>query len=341
MDREGRGGLMARPPAFARVLERVTAASRAHGLFLPGERVLVGVSGGPDSVCLVSALHALRRLLRIRLEVVHVDHGLREGSAEDAAYVRRLCVRLGVPYHLRRADGRPARGESVEAWARAQRHRAFEDVRHQADARRVALAHTLDDQAETVLLAALAGRGLDAVSGMKPVTGPFVRPLLDVTRAEVEACCRALHLRPRLDPTNADPRFLRNALRLRGIPALEHALQRPVREPLAQTAALLRDDADELARRALEAFEDVFEETAIGADLRAARLATLSRAVASRVVRLGLLRCNALATREDVEAVLDLAAGRPGRRRDLSQGLKAERDREYVSLSRTSPESRV
>ncbi len=264
---------MARPPAVARVLERVTAASRAHELFLPGEVVIVAVSGGPDSVCLLHALHELRRLLRIRLEVVHVDHHLREGSVDDAAYVRRRCVQLKVPFHLREAEGRPPRGASVEAWARAQRHRAFDDVRRETGARRVALAHTLDDQAETVLLAILTGRGLDAVSGMKPVAGPFVRPLLDVTRADTEACCRALHLRPRLDPTNADPRFLRNALRLRGIPALERALRRPVREPLAQTAVLLREDADELARRALEALGDVVEETAAGVDLRASRLA--------------------------------------------------------------------
>lgn len=332
---------MGRAPAVARVLERVTATSRTHELFLPGDSVLVGVSGGPDSVCLVHALHELRRLLRVRLEVVHVDHRLREGSAGDAAYVRRLSSRLGLPFHLRVAEGRVPRGASVEAWARAQRHRAFDEVRRETGARRVALAHTVDDQAETVLLAVLTGRGLDAVSGMKPVAGPFVRPLLEVSRTEVEACCRALHLRPRVDPTNADPRFLRNALRLRGIPALERALRRPVREPLAQTAALLREDADELGRRALDALDDVLEETATGADLRAVRLATLPRAVASRVVRLSLLRCNALATREDVEAVLGLAAGRPGRRRDLSGGLKAERDKEYVRLSRTSPESRV
>lgn len=332
---------MARPPAVARVLEPVTASVRGRELMLPGQTVLVGVSGGPDSVCLLHALHALRRLLKVRLEVVHLDHRLREGSDADAAYVRRLCDRLRVPFHLRVADGRPRRGESVEAWARAQRHRAFDEVRREVGAGRVALAHTLDDQAETVLLAVLTGRGLEAVSGMKPMAGPFVRPLLEVTRAEVEAFCRALHLRPRTDPTNADPRFLRNALRLRGIPALERALRRPVRGPLAQTAALLRDDAEELARRALEAFDDVVEETPDGVDLRATRLAALPRAVASRVVRLALLRCNALSAREDIDAVLDLVAGRPGRRRHLSQGLKAERDPEYVELSRTSPESRV
>jgi tRNA(Ile)-lysidine synthase len=330
-----------RPAAVARVLERVTAAAREHEMFLPGDTVLVAVSGGPDSVCLLHALHALRRLLRIRLEVLHLDHRLRPDSAADAAYVRRTAERLRVPFHLRAAEGSPARGESVEAWGRAQRHRAEHEVRREIGARRVALAHTLDDQAETVLLAVLTGRGLEAVSGMRPVAGPFVRPLLGVSREEVEGFCRALHLRPRRDPTNEDPRFLRNALRLRGIPALERTLRRPVRDPLARTAALLRDDADELGRLALSAFEDVVEEAPGGVDLDARGLAALPRAVGGRVVRLALLRCNVPAGGEDVEAVLDLAAGRPGRRRDLSRGLKAERDKEYVSVSRTSPESRV
>ncbi len=329
---------MGRPPAVARVLTAVTETCREHDLFLPGDVVLVGVSGGPDSVCLLHALHALRRLLRIRLAVVHVDHGLRPGSAGDAAYVRRLATRLGVPVRIERVEERPARGDSVEAWARAVRYRAFERVRRELDARRVALAHTLDDQAETVLLALCTGRGLEALSGMRPLAGPYARPLLEVTREEVEAFCRALRLRPRQDPTNLDPRFLRNALRLRGIPALERALRRPIREPIARTAALLREDADELARRSLEAFGDVVEETPVGVDLDAVRLAGLPRAIAGRVVRLALLRCGAVATREDVEAVLDLALGRPGRRRELSHGLRADRERGYVSIS--SPEGR-
>jgi tRNA(Ile)-lysidine synthase len=322
------------------VLERVTASAREHLMFLPGDTVLVATSGGPDSLCLLHALHVLRRLLRIRPEVLHVDHRLRAGSADDARYVRQVARRLGLPFHLWVAEGRPTRGASVEAWARGQRHRAFTEVRRATSARRVALAHTRDDQAETVLLAVLSGRGLEAVSGMKPVSGPFVRPLLEVDRAEIEAFCSALHLRPRRDPTNEDPRFLRNALRLRGIPAIERALRRPVREPLARTASLLREDADELARRALEAMDDVVEETATGVDLDAGRLLLLPRAIAGRVVRLALLRCNVVATIEDVRSTLDLAAGRPGRRRDLSAGLKATREREYVSISRTSPESR-
>jgi len=113
-----------RPPAVARVLERVTATVRRHGLVAPGETVLVSVSGGPDSTCLLEALWRLRRLLRIRLAVFHFDHRLREGSAADAAYVRRASARLGVPFHLVEAVSSPARGASVEAWAHDVRSKA-------------------------------------------------------------------------------------------------------------------------------------------------------------------------------------------------------------------------
>jgi tRNA(Ile)-lysidine synthase len=336
----GRGRLR-RPPAVARVLERITATVRRHEMFLPGQSVLVAVSGGPDSVCLLYALWSLRRLFRIRLEVFHFDHRLRADSASDAAYVGRLAERLGLPFHLIVANDRPADGASVEAWARERRMVAGAYLARDVDAARIATAHTRDDQAETVLMAALSGSGLDRLRGIDPHVGPVVRPLLDVSREEVEAFCRALHLRPRRDPTNADTNLLRNAVRLRGIPALERATRRSVREPLARTADLVREDARELARQALEVWDEVCEETPDGVRIDATRLGALPTAIAIRVIALAIVRCGVPKTEDSVAAVLDLANGRAGRRRDLVAGLKAVRDREYVSLSRSSPESRV
>jgi tRNA(Ile)-lysidine synthase len=330
---------MRRPPAVARVLERVTATAREHGMFLPGQTVLVSVSGGPDSVCLLHALHALRRLFRIRLAVFHFDHRLRPGSERDAAYVRRVAERLGLPLFSMAAQEPPNPRMSVEHWARDVRRAASVEAMREAGAERIALGHTANDQAETVLLAAITGSGLDAMAGIRPVTPPWVHPLLDVTRAEVEAFCRALRLRPRIDPMNLDVHLLRNALRLRGIPALERATGRGVIAPLARTAALLREDADELARQAAPAVAELVEEVPGGVELPATGLLDLPRAIARRVAREAVLRCGAVPTREDVEAVLDLAAGRAGRRRDLSAGLKASRDAGYVRLSRPSPGS--
>lgn len=333
---------MRRPPAVARVLQRATATVRAFDMFAPGDLVLVCVSGGPDSVCLVESLVRLRRLFGMRLAVLHVDHGLRHDSAADATYVRRLSTRLGLPFEHVVAVGGPARGSSVEAWAREQRRTASLAVAREMAADRIATGHTLDDQAETVLMRVLSGAGAAGAAGIPPVLGPWVRPLLDVRRAETEAFCRALRLRPRQDPTNRDPRYLRNAIRLRGLPALERATGRDVREALARTGALLREDDAELSRVAGEAFDDLARvegpRGATAVELPAAALTALPPAIAARVVLRAAHTIGVVATRADVEAVVDLAAGRPGRERSLSAGLRARRLGAYVRLARPSPE---
>jgi len=340
---------MRRPPAVARVLERVTRTAREHEMFAPGDTVLVSVSGGPDSVCLLYSLWYLRRLFRIRLEVFHFDHRLRRDSAKDAGYVARLADRLKVPLHLRTAADAPRKGESVEAWATVARGNAANDTRKEIGAQVIAEGHTLDDQAETILLNLIRGSGLEGVSGIWPGGAgkrrTVVQPLLDMERVEVEAFCRALHLRPRLDPMNRDPRLLRNALRLKVLPAIERATGREVKRPMARSADLLREDRLELYASAVDAMGRVVSGSPNDLRFDAKALRALPKPVASRAVRLAIYQVMerddvAPWTREAVEAVLDLAAGRPGRRRDLPNGLKARREREYVSVSRTSPESR-
>ena len=334
-----------RPPAVARVLERVTATARRHDMLPPGT-VMVAVSGGPDSLCLLHALHRLRRLLRIRLAVFHFDHGLHEGSREHAAYVRRQAARLRLPFALRRAADQPRRGESVEAWARLARYAALSEVAVEAGADRLATGHTRDDQAETVLLGLARGGGLDAIAGIAqvgsvpPLGLVAARPLLEVSRGEVEAFCRALGLRPREDPANRDPRFLRNRVR-RALDDLERRLDRNLRPTLARTAEHVRADAALLDRLASEAAHLAVEVGEDDVRIRVAHLAALPEPVASRVVRDALRVAAALAGGWDddveaahVRAVLDLAAGRPKRRIDLPGALKAERAREYVRLTR-------
>lgn len=333
-----------RPPAVARVLERVTATVREHDLLHAGDLVLVCVSGGPDSVCLLESLARLRRLFRVRLEVFHFDHRLRAGSSDDASYVRRLAARHGLPFHLRVAHDSPSGGESIEAWATVRRGNAANDVRREIGAPNMAEGHTLDDQAETVLLNLLRGAGLDGLAGIWPGDGErpgsaIVQPLLDTTRAEVEAFCRALHLRPRMDPMNEDRRLLRAAIRYEAIPMLERVTGREVRATLARTASVLHQDRLELLRQATEHERAIVEHEGDELRFRAADLTALPRPLAARIVRMALWQMAAVDdevapwTRDSVEAVLDLAAGRPGRRRDLPRGRAARRDRVYVRVS--------
>jgi tRNA(Ile)-lysidine synthase len=341
------------PAPVARVLQRAAATARRHEMFEPGDLVIVACSGGPDSMCLLHALHRLRRLFRIRLHVFHFDHRLRPDSAADARYVSRQAERLGVPIEVRAADDSPGEGRSPEAWARLARYSALQEAATEAGATRAAVGHNLDDQAETVLLGLLRGGGLDAAAGMPavatlpPLGFPACRPLLEVTREETEAFCRSLRLRPRRDPMNADRRFLRARLRHDVLPLLEERVDRGVRAALARTAENLRADAEYMDSVASLAAREI---TAVGEEvlrLHAERLAALPEPIAARVVRQALRVAAAAGgewasdvTSAHVRAVLDLAERRGRRRVDLPSGLLAARTKEYVRISRASPERR-
>jgi tRNA(Ile)-lysidine synthase len=323
------------------VLERVTKTAREHDMFTPGDLVLVSCSGGPDSVCLLYSLWHLRRLFKIRLAVFHFDHKLRSDSAKDVRYVRTLARRLQLPLHVRVADDAPMRGESVEAWAREARQAAAHDVAEDVGGTRIAEGHTVDDQAETVLMAAIKGEGMFGLMGIWPVQGPDggerVQPLLDVTREEVEAFCRALRLKPRSDPTNDSLNLLRNAIRKEAIPTLERVTRRSVRGPLARIAEELRPIA----------LEELRKIGGTGGSARGRRGAWFAipdgpfehrSPLRSKIlIRTWLKEMRFPVSREAIEAILDLAEGRPGRKRDLPGGLKAVREKGYVRVTRSSP----
>ena len=322
-----------RPPAVARVLERATKTARAHDMFTSGDLVLVWVSGGPDSVCLLESLVRLRRLLRIRLAVFHMDHGLRSDSGTDAGYVRRLAHRHVLGFHLGTPADPPPKGGSIELWARQERARAAGEVAGAIGATRYADGHTMNDQAETILMGLVRGWGPEGLGGIQPVNGILVRPLLDVRRAEVEAFCRALHLRPRLDPTNADTSLLRNAIRRQGLPALERATGRELVGPFVRSAALARRDSAALWQDACALADRMVTLDGPRAfSVPAGPLLELPEALGSRVVRRAFQLVGGGWDSAVIDAVLDLAHGRPGRRRHLLLGSTAVRDREYVRV---------
>jgi tRNA(Ile)-lysidine synthase len=305
-------------------------------MFEPGTRVVAAVSGGPDSLCLLHALWRLRRLLKVDLACFHFDHGLRPESAADARYVARQARNLGVTFILRSAETKPAKGASVEAWARTERYGALTAVLEELGGGVAAVGHTADDQAETVLLSLLRGGGLEAISGMAPVVRPIVRPLIEIEREQTVAFCRAVGLRPRRDPMNQDPAYMRVAVRRGVIPALERAVGRNIRSTLVRTAALLREDAELLHELATRAAVDVAARDGPDTLLRVGSLRDLPKPLAARIVRSELLAFSSLPETAHVESVLSLASGHPGQQVALPQGLLAKREKEYVRLTRPS-----
>jgi tRNA(Ile)-lysidine synthase len=217
----------------------------------PGELVLVACSGGPDSLALAAALAFVAPRAGLRAGGLTVDHGLQEGSAARAASVAAAMSGLGLD-PVRAIAVSVAGAGGPEAAARTARYDALERTAQEFGAAAVLLGHTLDDQAETVLLGLARGSGPRSLAGMPPSRGVFRRPLLAVRRSVTVAACAALGLDPWHDPHNADRRFARVRVRLDALPALEAALGPGVAEALARTAGQLRDDAEVLEKIAVD-----------------------------------------------------------------------------------------
>lgn len=298
-----------------------------------GETVVVAVSGGPDSLALLHALLRLRGPLDLTLRVAHFDHRMRAGSERDASWVRRHAERLGLPVALGLARGDRPAGRSPEEWAREGRLAFLAETARGLGAR-VATGHTADDQAETVLMRLLAGAGLRGLGGIPPVRGPFVRPLIDVRRADTEAVCRALRLRPRRDPTNADPRFRRNAVRRDLLPLLAGRFNRRIVETLARMADVLRDEdayLDDLAAK---------RRAEIGApgDARGERIPVGPFAELPPALQRRLIRLAAPLDAEATERVRMLAlSGTTGDAADLPGPLNARLEYGFLVLGGTAP----
>jgi len=252
-----------------------------------GDLLLVGLSGGPDSAALAAAAAFELPRAGLRVGAIVVDHGLQEGSDRVAGAAAELARRLGLdPVVVERVQVVGPGGP--EAAARTARHTAFDAVLDRTGAAYVLLAHTLDDQAETVLLGLARGSGPDSLSGMDQVSGRRLRPLLGIRRAATHAYCADAGIDAWLDPQNDDPAFRRVRVRHEVLPILEDALGPGVAEALARTADQLREDAEALDHLALEWAEEISEHAEAGIALPVAALAGQPLALLHRVIRIAV-----------------------------------------------------
>lgn len=252
-----------------------------------GSLVLVALSGGPDSLALAAATAFEGPRSGMRVGGVVVDHGLQEGSAEVAETAAQQARDLGLePVLVRRVtvDGHGG----PEAAARQARYAALLKARAEVDAAAVLLGHTLDDQAETVLIGLARGSGPESLWGMHPAIGFLRRPFLTVRRADTKAACGDQGLQPWNDPHNHDDRFLRARIRDRVLPILDQELGGGVVEALTRTADQLREDAEALAHFAQEQIGDLVEHAEGGLSLHAGALAANPPALRQRIIRLAV-----------------------------------------------------
>lgn len=232
------------PPEVAAV--RVAVRRCLRGLREDGHtRVVLGVSGGADSMALADAVAFEKGRIGIDAVAIVVDHGLQPDSADVTATVRTRVERIGLACRVVRVNVPDASPDGPEMAARQARHRALQEACDETGAGAILLGHTRDDQAETVLLGLVRGSGLRSLSGIAPVAGRLHRPLLAVTRDQTHAACAARGIDVWHDPHNDDDRYLRVRVR-RALADLETELGPGLRAGLARTADLARSDADHL-----------------------------------------------------------------------------------------------
>ncbi|MCF0150864.1 MAG: tRNA lysidine(34) synthetase TilS [Firmicutes bacterium] len=316
--------------------DRVKKTIQEQALLCPGDAVLLALSGGPDSLCLLHILRELSGPLHLSLRALHVNHLLRgEAADEDEAWVRAHCAQLQIPLEVVRADVRSLarqQGCSEEEMGRQVRYEALKRSAAE-DGAKIALAHNRSDQAETVLLRLLRGTGVHGLGAMEyRRSDGVIRPLLDTPREEIEEYCQRKGLAPRTDATNSSPAYTRNRLRLQLLPLLEKDYNPSVQEALIRLAASARCDEAYLQQQAEDALSAICPDAAARARagtviLCARQLAALHPAIRGRVIAtcfrcLGLQEELSFVHRNAIEVMLESGAG--GKQLQLPDGYTAE-----------------
>lgn len=234
------------------MIEKILELNRREELFQPGDGIVVGLSGGADSVCLLSLLTELRAEWDFSLYAIHIHHGLRGDEADrDAWLAGKIAEDMGVPFRLVRADIRSLaqeNGWTEEEAGRRFRYDAFEAYRQEMGAERIAVAHHEDDQAETVLFHLFRGTGPRGLAGIPAKRGAVIRPLLGVSRAQIESYIEEVSLPFATDQTNQIPAYSRNKIRLKLLPFVKEELNSQAVRHIAEAAqkmAVLRDYIEE------------------------------------------------------------------------------------------------
>ena len=329
--------------SWKRTEEKVFSYMEEHGMAAPGHRIVAGVSGGADSVCLLFVLREYAGRIPLELAVIHVDHGLREDAGEDAEFVRDLCLQLGVPFYMRKVDVKAFAGRekrSLEEAARILRYRAFQKAAEEFEADRIAVAHSANDRAETMLFHLFRGSGIKGLCAIPPKREQIIRPLLCLERREIECYLAERGISYRTDSTNNGDSYTRNRIRHHILPVAEQEVSARTVAHMCRTADMLSELDEYLELQTLEAKRSCVEPlTADTAQLtvNVERFGQLHIALQKRLL-LSLLRELAPGGRDisaaHVEDILALFEKEGNPRIDLPFGIRAVRRYGAVFLER-------
>lgn len=317
------------------ILEKVKKTITKYHLIDKSDKVVIGVSGGPDSVALLYLLNSLRKEFNLKLHIAHLDHRLRKDSYKDREFVEVLARRLNLPVTCAQISIKAlAKKGSLEEVARNARLGFLFKVAKEIKSTKIALGHNLDDQAETVMMRILRGAGLYGLAGISPkrdITGyQVIRPLIETRRKEIEAFLRRKKIKPRIDPSNLEDIYFRNKIRNRLLPLLENEYNRNIKELLSNMAQSLRDDYNYLNRVAKSSAKR------LGRKINLKKFLKLHPAIQRLVLRLNIARLKGDMRRisfQHIKELEDLILNRPTNSIvDLPKGISVVKKKSSFSF---------
>lgn len=327
-----------------KIEKKVEQFIEKQNMIQPGDRIVAGVSGGADSICLLFILCRLRKKLGFEIEVCHVNHCLRGADADaDEAYVKEICELLQVPCHIFRENveliARNGK-QSLEEAGRMVRHRAFEAICEKSRCTKIATAHHQQDNAETILMNLARGSGLKGMCGIRPVYGKRIRPLLCLTRREIELYLEKEKIRFCTDETNAEDEYTRNRIRHHVLPFLEREVNRGTVKHLNELGEQAEEVMEYLEKQTDQEWKLCVEAREEGSlFLREDKISELPKVIRKMLVRKAL--CTVAGSEKDLELihvqmVLALFDRQVGRSVNLPYQIKAERIYDGILLKKNT-----
>ncbi|MGO9015986.1 MAG: tRNA lysidine(34) synthetase TilS [Dissulfurispiraceae bacterium] len=315
-----------------------------HSMLSHGDGVLAGLSGGPDSVCLLVVLHSLREHFGMNLYAAYVEHGLRpEETPAEIFFCEKLCLSLNVSFSVKSVDVKSfakAQGLNKQEAARELRYKALNEAAHTAGAAKIALGHTADDQAETVIMRLLRGAGTLGLSGIPPVRKNIIRPIIGVERKEIERFLETQKIGFLVDSSNLEDKYMRNKIRRTVMPALKD-LGPDMTITIGRTADICREEDDYLELQTTKALMKLISrKTDTAIELFILPIERMDKALVRRIIRRAVRAVEGLRGIGfiHIEALLDLVkSGHSGDRLYLPRGVRAIKGYSTLTISSDHP----
>ena len=326
------------------VFEKVLSTINKHNLIEPGDKIVIGISGGPDSVCLLHILSRLKEKIDIELYAAHLNHQIRGLEAQkDALYVSNICDKLGVTYFLKSIDVPKYCKDnslSIEEGARKLRYEMFEEIKQRTKSNKIAIGHNLNDQAETVLMRIMRGTGLQGLRGIEySRENGVIRPLLDIERNDIEEYCKLHNLEPRIDESNLENIYTRNKIRLELIPYMMDNFNPSLIESIVRMSNNLKSDSDYIENEAEAKFKNICEIASDTVNVKINDFSKLHNAIKVRILRKGIkhiLGDTNFIDQKHIEDIMEFEnESKINKMLTLPRGIFVYRKQNYIILTTT------